>query len=298
MKIKKITDDLHEGYKLTNQEMNDLNLKGKVAVITGGAGIICSEMAKSLSQQGVKTAILDLNRDAAVRVAKTIEKEIKSQCIGLVANVLDKKSLEDAKDEINRIFGPVDILVNGAGGNSPAATTKVEKIEGSEDPADTFFGLQIEGFDKVFDLNVKGTIIPTMVFAVDMVKKRSGVIINISSMNSYRPLTKIAAYSAAKASVNNLTQWLAVHFSKTGIGVNAIAPGFLLTNQNRFLLVDEKTGESTPRGRKIINNTPMERYGTAEELTGTLLYLASDLSRFVTGVVIPVDGGFSAYSGV
>ncbi|OQB64897.1 MAG: putative oxidoreductase UxuB [Bacteroidetes bacterium ADurb.Bin145] len=298
MKIKKITDDLHEGYKLTNQEMNDLNLKGKVAVITGGAGIICSEMAKSLSQQGVKTAILDLNRDAAVRVAKTIEKEIKSQCIGLAANVLDKKSLEDAKDEINRIFGPVDILVNGAGGNSPAATTKVEKIEGSEDPADTFFGLQIEGFDKVFDLNVKGTIIPTMVFAVDMVKKRSGVIINISSMNSYRPLTKIAAYSAAKASVNNLTQWLAVHFSKTGIRVNAIAPGFLLTNQNRFLLVDEKTGESTPRGRKIINNTPMERYGTAEELTGTLLYLASDLSRFVTGVVIPVDGGFSAYSGV
>ena len=298
MKIKKITDDLHEGYKLTNQEMNDLNLKGKVAVITGGAGIICSEMAKSLSQQGVKTAILDLNRDAAVRVAKTIEKEIKSQCIGLVANVLDKKSLEDAKDEINRIFGPVDILVNGAGGNSPAATTKVEKIEGSEDPADTFFGLQIEGFDKVFDLNVKGTIIPTMVFAVDMVKKRSGVIINISSMNSYRPLTKIAAYSAAKASVNNLTQWLAVHFSKTGIRVNAIATGFLLTNQNRFLLVDEKTGESTPRGRKIINNTPMERYGTAEELTGTLLYLASDLSRFVTGVVIPVDGGFSAYSGV
>ncbi|NMD03888.1 MAG: SDR family oxidoreductase [Bacteroidales bacterium] len=278
--------------------MNDLNLKGKVAVITGGAGIICSEMAKSLSQQGVKTAILDLNRDAAVRVAKTIEKEIKSQCIGLAANVLDKKSLEDAKDEINRIFGPVDILVNGAGGNSPAATTKVEKIEGSEDPADTFFGLQIEGFDKVFDLNVKGTIIPTMVFAVDMVKKRSGVIINISSMNSYRPLTKIAAYSAAKASVNNLTQWLAVHFSKTGIRVNAIAPGFLLTNQNRFLLVDEKTGESTPRGRKIINNTPMERYGTAEELTGTLLYLASDLSRFVTGVVIPVDGGFSAYSGV
>ena len=298
MKIKKITDDLHEGYKLTNQEMNDLNLKGKVAVITGGAGIICSEMAKSLSQQGVKTAILDLNRDAAVRVAKTIEKEIKSQCIGLAANVLDKKSLEDAKNEINRIFGPVDILVNGAGGNSPAATTKVEKIEGSEDPADTFFGLQIEGFDKVFDLNVKGTIIPTMVFAVDMVKKRSGVIINISSMNSYRPLTKIAAYSAAKASVNNLTQWLAVHFSKTGIRVNAIAPGFLLTNQNRFLLVDEKTGESTPRGRKIINNTPMERYGTAEELTGTLLYLASDLSRFVTGVVIPVDGGFSAYSGV
>ena len=278
--------------------MNDLNLKGKVAVVTGGAGIICSEMARSMTAQGIKTAIIDLNKDAAVKTAETIEKETGKECIGLSANVLDKKSLEEAKNEINRIFGPVDILINGAGGNSPAATTKVEKMDGSEDPADTFFGLQIEGFDKVFDLNVKGTILPTMVFASDMAKKRSGVIVNISSMNSYRPLTKIAAYSAAKASVNNLTQWLAVHFSKTGIRVNAIAPGFLLTNQNRFLLVDEKTGESTPRGKKIIGNTPLERYGTPEELTGTLLYLISDLSRFVTGVVIPVDGGFSAYSGV
>ncbi|HPY67904.1 MAG TPA: SDR family oxidoreductase [Bacteroidales bacterium] len=278
--------------------MNDLNLKGKVAVVTGGAGIICSEMARSMTDQGIKTAIIDLNKDAAVKTAETIEKETGKECIGLSADVLDKKSLEEAKNEINRIFGPVDILINGAGGNSPAATTKVEKMDGSEDPADTFFGLQIEGFDKVFDLNVKGTILPTMVFASDMAKKRSGVIVNISSMNSYRPLTKIAAYSAAKASVNNLTQWLAVHFSKTGIRVNAIAPGFLLTNQNRFLLVDEKTGESTPRGKKIIGNTPLERYGTPEELTGTLLYLISDLSRFVTGVVIPVDGGFSAYSGV
>jgi NAD(P)-dependent dehydrogenase (short-subunit alcohol dehydrogenase family) len=278
--------------------MNDLNLKGKVAVVTGGAGIICSEMARSMTDQGIKTAIIDLNKDAAVKTAETIEKETGKECIGLSADVLDKKSLEEAKNEINRIFGPVDILINGAGGNSPAATTKVEKMDGSEDPADTFFGLQIEGFDKVFDLNVKGTILPTMVFASDMAKKKSGVIVNISSMNSYRPLTKIAAYSAAKASVNNLTQWLAVHFSKTGIRVNAIAPGFLLTNQNRFLLVDEKTGESTPRGKKIIGNTPLERYGTPEELTGTLLYLISDLSRFVTGVVIPVDGGFSAYSGV
>jgi NAD(P)-dependent dehydrogenase (short-subunit alcohol dehydrogenase family) len=287
---------------LTNKQsdMNDLNLKDKVAVITGGAGIICSTMAKSLAAQGVKTVILDLNKEAAVKVAEEIEKEFRIPSIGLSASVLDKVSLEAAKKTIHDKFGPVDILVNGAGGNSPAATTKIEKMEGtdSENPEDTFFGLQIEGFDRVFDLNFKGTLIPSMVFGSDMVKKRSGVIINISSMNSYRPLTKIAAYSAAKAAVNNFTQWLAVHFSKTGVRVNAIAPGFLLTNQNRFLLVDEKTGEPTPRSKKIMNSTPMERFGTPEEMTGTLIYLVSDLSKFVTGIVIPVDGGFSAYSGV
>jgi len=280
--------------------MNDLNLKNKVAVITGGAGIICSTMARSLAAHGVKTVILDLNKDAAVKVAAEITKEFKTPSIGLSANVLDKASLEEVRKQIQDTFGSIDILVNGAGGNSPAATTKVEKMEGSdsENPDDTFFGLQIEGFDKVFDLNFKGTLITSMVFAADMVKKKSGVIINISSMNSYRPLTKIPAYSAAKAAVNNFTQWLAVHFSKVGVRVNAIAPGFLLTNQNKFLLIDEKTGGFTARGNKIINGTPMERYCIPEELTGTLIYLCSDLSKFVTGVVIPVDGGFSAYSGV
>ncbi|MGE5418694.1 MAG: SDR family oxidoreductase [Chloroflexota bacterium] len=278
--------------------MNDLNLKDKVAVITGGAGIICSTMAKSLARQGVKTVILDLNKEAAEKVAGEIEKETGVQSIGVSASVLDKASLENARKEINEKFGPVDILVNGAGGNSPAATTKVEKMDGNEKPEDTFFGLQLEGFDKVFDLNFKGTLLPSMVFTTDMVKRKSGVVINISSMNSYRPLTKIPAYSAAKAAINNFTQWLAVHMAKMGIRVNAIAPGFLLTNQNRFLLTDEKTGEMTPRGRKIINGTPMERYCVPEELCGTLIYLASDLSQFVTGVVIPVDGGFSAYSGV
>jgi len=279
--------------------MNDFNLRDKVAVVTGGAGIICSTMAKSLAAQGVKTVILDLNKDAAVAMAKEIADEFNIQSLGLSASVLDKASLMTAKKEINDKFGPVDILINGAGGNSPAATTRIEKMDGSdsENPDDTFFGLQIEGFDKVFDLNFKGTLIPSMVFATDMVRKKSGVIVNISSMNSYRPLTKIAAYSAAKAAINNFTQWLAVHFSKTGVRVNAIAPGFLLTNQNRFLLVDEKTGEPTPRTKKIMNATPMERFGTPEEMTGTLLYLVSDLSKFVTGVVIPVDGGFSAYSG-
>jgi len=280
--------------------MNELNLKDKVAVITGGAGIICSTMGKSLAALGIKTVILDLNNEAAAEVARQIEKEFNTPCIGVSASVLDKDSLEDAKKIIHEKFGPIDILINGAGGNSPAATTKVEKMEGTDEEnlEETFFGLQIEGFDKVFDLNFKGTLIPTMVFATDLVKKKSGVIINISSMNSYRPLTKIAAYSAAKAAINNFTQWLAVHFSKTGVRVNAIAPGFLLTNQNRFLLIDEKSGGLTARGKKIINGTPMERYCVPEELTGTLIYLVSDLSKFVTGVVIPVDGGFSAYSGV
>jgi NAD(P)-dependent dehydrogenase (short-subunit alcohol dehydrogenase family) len=280
--------------------MNDLNLAGKTAVITGGAGLICSEMARALAFQGVKTVIVDLNGEAAVKIAKEIEKKFKTPSLGLPASVLDKSSLEASKKIINEMYGMIDILINGAGGNSPAATTKIEKMEGSEaeNPDDTFFGLKLEGFDRVFDLNFKGTLLPTMVYSIDMVKRKSGVIINISSMNSYRPLTKIAAYSAAKAAVNNFTQWLAVHFSKTGIRVNAIAPGFLITNQNRFLLIDEKTGKPTPRTNKIINSTPMERFGTPEELTGTLLYLVSDLSKFVTGVVIPVDGGFSAYSGV
>ena len=280
--------------------MNNLNLKDKVAVITGGAGIICSTLAKSLAANGVKTVILDLNIDAATEVARQIEMEFNTPSIGISASVLDKASLQAALKEIHDKFGAIDILVNGAGGNSPAATTKVEKMEGTENENldDTFFGLQIEGFDKVFDLNFKGTLVSSMVFATDLVKKKSGVIINISSMNSYRPLTKIAAYSAAKAAINNFTQWLAVHFAKTGVRVNAIAPGFLLTNQNRFLLIDEKTGGFTARGNKIINGTPMERYCVPEELTGTLIYLVSDMSKFVTGIVIPVDGGFSAYSGV
>jgi NAD(P)-dependent dehydrogenase (short-subunit alcohol dehydrogenase family) len=280
--------------------MNELNLKNKVAVITGGAGTICSEFARALGWQGVRTALIDLNERAAVKTAVEIEKESGTPSFGLSANVLDKASLESAKKAVNEKFGDINILINGAGGNSPAATTRLEMMEGKEgeNPGDTFFGLEADGFDRVFDLNFKGTLLPSMVYSTDMIKLKSGAIINISSMNSYRPLTKIPAYSAAKAAVNNFTQWLAVHFAKTGVRVNAIAPGFLLTNQNRFLLVDEKTGEPTPRTRKILRSTPMERFGTPEELTGTLLYLCSDLSKFVTGIVIPVDGGFSAYSGV
>lgn len=278
--------------------MKGFNLEGKVAAITGGAGVICSSMARALAAQGVKTAIVDLNLEAAVSVAEGIENETGTRSIGLSANVLDKESLEKAREEIVTNLGEIDILVNGAGGNSPSATTGVEMMTREDDPATTFFGLELGGFDKVFDLNFKGTLLPTMVFTTGMVARGAGSVINISSMNSYRPLTRIPAYSAAKAAVNNFTQWLAVHMGTTGVRVNAIAPGFLLTNQNRFLLTDEQTGDPTPRGRKIMSSTPMARYGVPEDLSGAVLYLASGLSGFVTGIVIPVDGGFSAYSGV
>jgi len=280
--------------------MESLDLTGKVAVITGGAGIICSVMAKALAAHGAKTAIIDLNKEVALKIASEIEKEYNVRSVALSADVTDKNSLESSRKVINEELGTVDILLNGAGGNSPVATTRVERMDGSdtEDPADTFFGLGTDGFDKVFDLNFRGTLLPTLVFSADMLKKRSGVIINISSMSAFRPLTKTVAYSAAKAAVNNFTQWLSVHFSKTGIRVNAIAPGFLLTNQNRALLIDENNNEFTPRAKKIISSTPMERFATPDDLTGTLLYLVSDLSKFVTGVIIPVDGGFNAYSGV
>ena len=280
--------------------MNELNLKNKVAVITGGGGVLCSTIAKDMASQGVKTAILDLNLEAAEKIANEIKETYGVESVGISANVLNKESLEEALNEIHEKLGTVDYLLNGAGGNAASATTQAEFLtEEYMDNLDaTFFGLQMEGFDKVFALNFQGTLLPSMVFAKDMLAKKEGAIVNVSSMNSYTPLTKIPAYSAAKAAINNFTQWLAVHFAKTGIRVNAIAPGFLLTNQNRFLLIDEKTGDATPRGHKIITNTPMERYGEPEELSGTVLYLMSDWAKFITGVVVPVDGGFSAYSGV
>lgn len=276
------------------------DLNGKVCVLTGGAGVIGSSMAKGLASVGVKTAIVDLNRDAAVALAAEIEKEFKVKTIGVAANVLDKESLVAAKAEINSKIGKIDILINGAGGNSPAATTQVEEMnkENINELEKTFYGLGMEGFQKVYDLNFKGTLLPTMVFTTDMLEAGKGTVLNISSMNSFRPLTKIPAYSAAKASINNFTQWLAVHLAKTGIRVNCLAPGFFLTNQNRFLLTDEKTGEMTARGKKIIASTPMGKYGEPEDLNGAMLYLLSDISSFVTGIVIPIDGGYSAYGGV
>lgn len=277
-----------------------LSLKDKVCVITGGAGVIGTALCEAMAAVGIKVAVLDLNEELSLSLAKQLQEKYDVKCIGIGANVLDKESLETARKEIHSQLGKVDFLINGAGGNSPKATTAVEQMTETDMSSldKTFFGLETDGFDKVFALNFTGTLLPSIVFAKDMAEKRSGVVLNISSMNSYRPLTKIPAYSAAKASINNFTQWLSVHLAKMGIRVNAIAPGFFLTNQNRFLLTDEKTGEPTPRGLKIISSTPMGKYGEPEDLQGTLLFLLSDLSKFVTGVIVPVDGGYSAYGGV
>lgn len=276
------------------------DLKDKVCVITGGGGVIGAALAKGLCANGVKVALLDLKAEAAEIAAGEVSRETGGTCKGYAGNVLDKSALASAKEEINSQLGPVDYLINAAGGNSPKATTAVEMMEDKDlnDLSSTFFGLEMEGFRQVFDLNFLGTVLPTMVFAQDMLEKKKGAVINISSLNSYRPLTKIPAYSAAKASINNFTGWLAVHMARTGIRVNAIAPGFFLTNQNRFLLVDEKTKGLTPRGQKIIDNTPVGTFGQPEDLQGTALYLLSDLSSFVSGIVVAVDGGFNAYSGV
>jgi len=275
-------------------------LKDKVCVITGGGGVIGSSLAKGLGDAGIKVAILDIKKEFADKVADSVKKETGATAIGVEANVLDKESLNAAYETVKKEFGGVNFLINGAGGNNPSATAKEEFVteETLSHLEDTFFGLQMEGFSKVFNLNFLGTLLPTMVFAKEMMEKKEGVILNISSMNAFRPLTKIPAYSAAKASINNLTEWLAVHFAKMDVRVNAIAPGFFLTNQNRFLLTDEKTGELTARGHRIIDGTPMGKFGEPDDLIGTTLYLLSDLSKFVTGVIIPVDGGFNAYSGV
>jgi NAD(P)-dependent dehydrogenase (short-subunit alcohol dehydrogenase family) len=276
------------------------DLKGKIAVITGGAGIIGSSLAESFAQLGTKIIILDRDENKAVQLAAEIQRNTSTECFGILVDVLDKSSLESALLKIHTCMGKIDILINAAGGNHPSATTAAEFAESgtSGEWKNSFFGLELEGFRKVFELNFMGTILPTMVLSKDMVESGKGAIMNISSMNSFRPLTRIPAYSAAKASINNFTQWLAVHFAKTGVRVNAIAPGFLLTDQNRFLLIDEKTGELSERGRKILDATPNGRFGETADLSGTAAWLLSDNSSFVTGIVVPVDGGFSAYSGV
>lgn len=273
----------------------------KVVVLTGAGGVLCSTLALALSKEGHKIAVLDLKKEAAEEVANEINNS-GGTAIGVVANVLEKESLLAAKEEINSKLGPCDILVNGAGGNHPLGTTsnpylEEEDLSNTTEGFKTFFDLDSSGIQFTFNLNFIGTLLPTQVFAQDMVGREGCNILNISSMNAFTPLTKIPAYSGAKAAVSNFTQWLAVHFSKVGIRVNALAPGFFLTDQNRALLT-EGDGSLTPRGNTIIGQTPMGRFGTPEDLIGTTLWLCGDGAAFVTGVVVPVDGGFSAFSGV
>lgn len=278
----------------------EIDLKDKVAVVTGGGGVLCAMFAKALAKAGAKVAVLDLRADAAEQVAKEIEQD-GGTAIGVAANVLELDSLQAAHDLIEQKLGACDILLNGAGGNNPKGTTTKdylypEDLENSE--IKTFFDLDPKGVEFVFNLNFIGTLLPTQVFSKDMIGKQGSVILNVSSMNAFCPLTRIPAYSGAKAAVSNFTQWLAVHMSKVGIRVNAIAPGFFLTAQNKGLLLDEN-GKYTARSEKILSQTPMDRFGKPEELIGTLLYLVDQkASGFVNGVVVPVDGGFSAYSGV
>lgn len=277
-----------------------LDIKGKVAVVTGAGGVLCSMFAETLAEQGARVALLDLNEEAAEGYAAAI-REKGYEAKAYKANVLEKESLEACHEAILKDFGPCDILINGAGGNNARANTTNEYYElGDEDKEDlvSFFDLDQNGVQFVFNLNFIGTLLPTQVFAKDMVGRENCSVINISSMNAFTPLTKIPAYSGAKAAISNFTQWLAVHFSKAGIRVNAIAPGFFVTKQNKDLLFDEN-GNPTPRTEKILAATPMGRFGEAEELNGTLLYLLNEkMAGFVTGVVVPIDGGFSAYSGV
>lgn len=277
-------------------------LKGRVAVITGAGGVLCSSFAKDLAAVGMKVALLDLRLNAAEKAADEI-KATGATALAVQCDVLDGASLERARETVNSTLGTVDLLINGAGGNHPSGTTTKDKLELCDisekaQGVKTFFDLDPKGIEFVFNLNFLGTLLVTQAFAKDMIGKKHASIINISSMNSYKPLTRIPAYSAAKAAVSNFTQFMAVHFSDVGLRVNAIAPGFFSTNQNKALLYKED-GSLTPRSEKILSHTPLGRFGVPSDLTGTLLFLSDEsYSSFLTGVIIPVDGGFSSFSGV
>lgn len=275
----------------------NIDYTGKTVVITGAGGVLCAEMVKAFAQSGARVAALDLNEDAVRRLADELKNE-GLECTGYKANVLDAEALEEVHKSVLAKYGPCDILINGAGGNNPKATTDNEYQHEARPGQKTFFELDAAGVDFVFRLNFQGSLIPAQVFAKDMVERQSGNILNISSMNAYTPLTKIPAYSGAKAAISNFTQWLATYFARSGIRCNAIAPGFYAAEQNHALLFNED-GTYTDRARKIVEGTPMGRFGNPEELIGAALFLASDdAAGFVNGIVLPVDGGYSAYSGV
>lgn len=274
------------------------DLTGKVAAITGAGGELCGPMAEALGAMGVKVALLDINLEKAEARSRTIS-ESGGVAKAFECDVLDTARIRECYEAVCRLWGPSDFLINGAGGNDPRGSTTEDfyRATGSPDPAaQSFFDLDPAGFRQVFDLNFMGTFLVTKAFSKGMVEKGRGSIVNISSMSAFVPLTRVAAYSAAKAAVSNFTRWLAVHFSRTGIRVNALAPGFFMTEQLKFLHVDQKTGELLPRARKVIEHTPMGRYGQPDDLIGTLIWLLSDASSFVTGVVVAIDGGFSSYS--
>ena len=274
-----------------------VDYKNKVVVVTGAGGLICGAMARAFAQSGAKVAALDLNEDAVKKLAAELRAE-GFICEGYKADVLSAEALEEVHKAVVADLGPCDILVNGAGGNNPRATTDNEYQHEAKEGGKSFFDLDASGVDFVFKLNFQGTLIPTQIFARDMVAKKAGCILNISSMNAYTPLTKIPAYSAAKAGISNFTQWLATHFAGTGIRCNAIAPGFLVTAQNKALLFNED-GTPTARSAKILKGTPMDRFVDAGELLGATLFLCDDRSASaITGVVLPIDCGFAAYSGV
>jgi NAD(P)-dependent dehydrogenase (short-subunit alcohol dehydrogenase family) len=274
------------------------DLSGGVIAITGAGGALGGAMAQALSEAGLKVAILDMNLEKAKQRVEAIQ-EAGGEAMALMCDVLVESQLEDCYRNVVSAWGAPDFLINAAGGNDQRGTTSEEFLEPADlDKEDVkgFFDLELEGFQFVFNLNFLGTFLPTKIFARGMVEKGRGSIVNISSMSALTPLTKTSAYSAAKAAVSNFTRWLAVHFSRSGIRVNALAPGFFMTEQLRFLHVDQETGEYTPRAKKVLAHTPMGRYGEPEELVGTVVYLLSDASRFVTGAVIPIDGGFSSYT--
>lgn len=275
----------------------NIDYRGKVVVVTGAGGLICGAMARAFAQSGAKVAALDLNEEAVKKLADELKAE-GYVCEGYKANVLDGAALEEVHQAVLKDLGPCDILVNGAGGNNPRATTDNEYQHTAKEGGKSFFDLDSAGVDFVFKLNFQGTLLPTQAFAKDMVGKKSGCILNISSMNAYIPLTKIPAYSAAKAGISNFTQWLATHFAGTGIRCNAIAPGFLVSAQNKALLYNED-GTPTARSEKILKGTPMDRFVDADELIGATLFLCDDkAASAITGVVLPIDCGFAAYSGV